>query len=52
MYVERNIQARSRIIVAVDKQQVLLIGLCVCVRAWCVHVGTRTRGHVHAHMCM
>jgi hypothetical protein len=32
-------------IVAVEKQYILHIGLCV-------HVGTRTRGCVHAHKCI
>jgi hypothetical protein len=46
-------------IVAVKKQYVLHIGLCVqacacvraCVRA-CVHVVTQARGRVHAHTCI
>jgi hypothetical protein len=37
-------ESRSRIIVAVEKQYALLIGLCAC-----VNVGTRARGRVHAH---
>jgi hypothetical protein len=36
-------------IVAVEKQQILLIGLCVLA---CVHVGARALGRVHAHKCM
>ena len=53
MYVYRNNEARSRIIVAVEKQQVLLIGLCVCVRAF-VHMGIRASGcvHAYAYKCM
>jgi hypothetical protein len=34
MYVIRNIQVRSRIIVAVEKQEILLISLCACARLW------------------
>jgi hypothetical protein len=34
IYVKRKTEARSPIIATVEKQQVLLIGLCVCVRAW------------------
>ena len=45
MYVYSNGEARWRIIVVVQKQQVLLIGLCV-------HVGTGARGRVLAHACM
>jgi hypothetical protein len=48
---KRNTEARSRNIVAVEKQQVLHIGLCVHSSA-CVHVGTRVRWRVHAHTCM
>jgi hypothetical protein len=42
-------------IVAVEKQYVLHIGLCVhagaCVSG-CVHVGTGARRRVHAHTCI
>ena len=44
MYVERNTEARSRNIVAVEGQYLLLFDLCVRAR---VHVGTRACGHVH-----
>jgi hypothetical protein len=51
MYVERNIEARSRIIVAVDKQEVLLIGLCVCACVLCAcgypHTWARACAYVH-----
>jgi hypothetical protein len=47
MYVERNTEALSRIIVAVEKNKYYLL-VCMCVRA-CVRVGTRAHGHVHAH---
>jgi hypothetical protein len=33
MYVLRNTEARSRIIVAVEKQQGLRINICLCMRA-------------------
>jgi hypothetical protein len=45
MYVKRNMETRSRIIVAVEKQYYLLV--CAC-----VHVGTRERGRMLAHKCM
>jgi hypothetical protein len=42
------IEARSRIIVAVKKQYVLRI--CLCVRA-CIRVGAQERGLALAHAC-
>jgi hypothetical protein len=45
MYVYSTGEARWRTILVVQKQQVLLIGLCV-------HVGTGARGRVHAHTRM
>ena len=44
-------QARPLIIVAMEKQKVLLIDLSMHACA-CVHVGTRLHGRVHAHTCM
>ena len=42
------IEARSRIIVAVKKQYVLRI--CLCLRA-CIRVVAQERGLAHAHAC-
>jgi hypothetical protein len=39
------------IVVDVEKQYVLIIGLCVHACA-CVQVVTRARGRVHAHTCI
>jgi hypothetical protein len=39
--------------VAVEKQHEFHLLVCVRLRARvCVHVGTRSRGHVHARACM
>ena len=46
MYVQRNIEVPSRIIVTVEKERVLLIGVCVCVR-----VRVRTCGYPGAWAC-
>jgi hypothetical protein len=47
MYVQFNTKALSRMIVAVEKQEILYI--CVSVRARaCVHVGVRARGRGRA----
>ena len=49
MHVSRTIEARSRIIFAVEMKFVLLTGLCVraCMhKRVCVHVGIRARGRV------
>jgi hypothetical protein len=48
MYVERNIEARSRILVAEEKHYVLRIS-CACVRA-CLRVGVEACGIVHARV--
>ena len=45
MYVESNTEAPSRNTVTVEKQQVLIIGLCACA---CMRVGARAHGHEHA----
>jgi hypothetical protein len=44
MYVESNTEAPSRNTVTVEKQQVLIIGLCACA---CMRVGARA----HEHAC-
>ena len=45
MYVKRNIEARSRTIVVVQKQYVLHISVCVWLRARaCVGMGARAMG--------
>ena len=55
MYMRLNTEAHSRIIIAEEKQKVLRICLCGCVRArTCMHtcVGAQARGRVHAHACV
>ena len=53
MYVQRNTEARSRIIVAVEKQYEYYLLVCVCMRARvCIHVGTRARGRVRVHVVL
>jgi hypothetical protein len=53
MYVLRNTVARSRIVVAVEKQSVLLIGLCVhaCVRACVLQVPGRVGVCMRVRAC-
>ena len=49
MFIWRNIEARSRIIVAMEKQDMLHI--CVCVRAP-VRACARAHGRVHLRACV
>ena len=50
MYLSRNIEAHARITVAVEKQEVLLIGLCVHERQ-CVRACVRACGYPGAWVC-
>jgi hypothetical protein len=50
MYVKRNVEARSRIIGAVEQQYIFLC-VCVCARAR-VRVYARKLRHVDARACM
>ena len=53
MYTKRNIKERSRIIVAVEKQQALLTGLCVhaCVRG-CGYPGSLACACAYVHVTL
>jgi hypothetical protein len=52
MYVQRNIEARSRIIVAVEKNNhYLLVCVCVCVYA-CVYQGAWGCAYAYVHVAL
>jgi hypothetical protein len=53
MYVQRNTEARSRIIVVEKAISTAYLSVCVCARARvraCVYA--RERGRLHAHACV